>query len=393
MNPVRNPFAPGAGTPPPELSGRRDLIETARIGLERLKIRRSVKGIIIVGLRGVGKTVLLNEFRLMAEARDYLSIAIEAHEDKRLPQLLIPPLRRLLLDLDRLGALSEHTKRALRVFKSFMGGMKFKLGEAELALDVDPETGAADHGDLETDLPDLFEAIGKAARDRQRFVVITIDELQYLKEAEMSALIMSVHRLAQAQLPIILFGAGLPQVVALMGRSKSYAERLFEFRRVGALSPADAAEAIAKPIEAEGEAIAPEALSLINDWAQGYPFFLQEWGYQTWNAAPASPIRAADVERATAVAMTRLDESFFRVRFERLTPREKDYVRAMADLPSPHGPYRSGDVAAALGVAVQSVAPIRNNLIAKGMIFAPAHGDTDFTVPLFEEYLRRVRPD
>ncbi len=393
MNPVRNPFAPGAGTPPPELSGRRDLIETARIGLERLKIRRSVKGIIIVGLRGVGKTVLLNEFRLMAEARDYLSIAIEAHEDKRLPQLLIPPLRRLLLDLDRLGALSEHTKRALRVFKSFMGGMKFKFGEAELALDVDPETGAADNGDLETDLPDLFEAIGKAARDRQRFVVITIDELQYLKETEMSALIMSVHRLAQAQLPIMLFGAGLPQVVALMGRSKSYAERLFEFPRVGALSPADAAEAIAKPIEAEGEAIAPEALTLINDWAQGYPFFLQEWGYQTWNAAPASPIRAADVERATAVAMTRLDESFFRVRFERLTPREKDYVRAMADLPSPHGPYRSGDVAAALGVAVQSVAPIRNNLIAKGMIFAPAHGDTDFTVPLFEEYLRRVRPD
>jgi hypothetical protein len=393
MNPVRNPFAPGAGTPPPELSGRRDLIETARIGLERLKIRRSVKGIIIVGLRGVGKTVLLNEFRLMAEARDYLSIAIEAHEDKRLPQLLIPPLRRLLLDLDRLGALSEQTKRALRVFKSFMGGMKFKFGEAELALDVDPEAGAADNGDLETDLPDLFEAIGKAARDRQRFVVITIDELQYLKEAEMSALIMSVHRLAQAHLPIMLFGAGLPQVVALMGRSKSYAERLFEFPRVGALSPADAAEAIAKPIEAEGEEIAPDALALINNWAQGYPFFLQEWGYQTWNAAPASPIRAADVERATAVAMTRLDESFFRVRFERLTPREKDYVRAMAALPSPHGPYRSGDVAAALGVAVQSIAPVRNNLIAKGMIFAPAHGDTDFTVPLFEEYLRRVRPD
>jgi hypothetical protein len=392
MDPVRNPFAPGAGTPPPELSGRWELIEQARIALDRLKLGRPVKSLIAVGLRGVGKTVLLNEFRLMAEERRYYCLSLEAHEDKRLPQLLIPALRRLLLDLDRLGALSEHAKRALRIFKSFMGGLRVKYGDAELALDVDPESGIADSGDLEADLPDLFTAIGKAAADRQRHVVLLIDELQYLTEPEMSALIMSVHRMAQLGLPIMMFGAGLPQVVGLMGRSKSYAERLFDFPQVGALRMPDSIDAIQKPVQAEGEEIEPAALTEILLWTQGYPFFLQEWGYQAWNAAGTSPIAKADVETATRKALNRLDEGFFKVRFERLTPRERDYVRAMATLPG-SGPYRSGEIATALGVAPQSIAPVRNNLIAKGMIYSPAHGDTAFTVPLFEQYLRRVRPD
>jgi hypothetical protein len=392
MDPVRNPFAPGAGTPPPELSGRWELIEQARVALDRLKLGRPVKSLIAVGLRGVGKTVLLNEFRLMAEARDYFCLSLEAHEDKRLPALLIPALRRLLLDLDRLGALSEHAKRALRIFKSFMSGLRLKYGDAELTLDVDPETGVADSGDLEADLPDLFTAIGRAAADRQRHVVILIDELQYLKEAEMSALIMSVHRMAQLGLPILMFGAGLPQVVGLMGRSKSYAERLFDFPRVGALKDTDSIDAIRKPIQAEGEEIEPDALNEILGWTQGYPFFLQEWGYQAWNTAARSPITQADVAKATEKALNRLDQGFFKVRFERLTPRERDYVRAMAALPGT-GSYRSAEIAQALGVTPQSIAPIRNNLIAKGMVYAPAHGDTAFTVPLFEQYLRRVRPD
>lgn len=392
MDPVRNPFAPGAGTPPPELSGRWELVEQARIALDRLLLGRPVKSLIAVGLRGVGKTVLLNEFRLMAEARHCYCLSLEAHEDKRLPALLIPGLRRLLLDLDRLGALSEHAKRALRIFKSFMGGLRVRYGDAELALDVDPETGTADSGDLEADLPDLFAAIGKAAADRQRHVVILIDELQYLKEAEMSALIMSVHRVAQLRLPLIMFGAGLPQVVGLMGRSKSYAERLFDFPRVDALKAPDSIDAIQKPINTEGEEIAPAALTEILHWTQGYPFFLQEWGYQAWNTAAASPITETDVQTATQKALNRLDEGFFKVRYERLTHREREYVRAMATLPG-SGPYRSGEIAQALGVIPQSIAPVRNNLIAKGMIYAPAHGDTAFTVPLFEQYLRRVRPD
>lgn len=392
MDPVRNPFAPGAGTPPPELSGRWELIEQARIALDRLALGRPAKGLIAVGLRGVGKTVLLNEFRLMAEQRQYYAISLEAHEDKSLPALLTPALRRLLLDLDRLGALSAHAKRGLRIFKSFMSGLRLKYGEAELALDVDPENGVADSGDLEADLPDLFEAIGRAAADRSRHVVLLIDELQYLREAEMSALIMSIHRMAQLKLPIIMFGAGLPQVTGLMGRSKSYAERLFDFPQVGALPALDAIDAIQKPVQTEGEEIEPDALTEILRWTEGYPFFLQEWGYQAWNSAPRSPISRADVDVATQKALQRLDDGFFKVRFERLTPRERDYVRAMASLEGT-GPYRSGEVAAALGVTPQSIAPTRNNLIAKGMVYAPAHGDTGFTVPLFEQYLRRVRPD
>ncbi len=392
MDPVRNPFAPGAGTPPPELSGRKELIEQARIALDRLKLGRPVKSLIAVGLRGVGKTVLLNEFRLMAEARQYYCLSIEAHEDKRLPQLLIPALRRLLLDLDRLGALSEHAKLALRIFKSFMSSLRVKYGDAELTLDVDPESGIADSGDLEVDLPDLFTAIARAAADRGRHVVLLIDELQYLSETEMSALIMSVHRMAQLSLPILMFGAGLPQVVGLMGRSKSYAERLFDFPQVGALPVLDSIDAIQKPVQVEGEEIDPDALTEILRWTQGYPFFLQEWGYQAWNVAAHSPITKADIDVATQKSLNRLDEGFFKVRFERLTPRERDYVRAMANLDGP-GPYRSGEIAQMLNVAPQSIAPIRNNLVAKGMIYSPAHGDTAFTVPLFEQYLRRVRPD
>jgi len=301
----------------------------------------------------------------------------------------VPPLRQLLLEFDRLGTLSEAVKRGLRVLKSFMGSVRLKYGEAEIALEIDPEVGAADSGDLEIDLPAVFQAVGQAAIDRGQTVMLLIDELQYLKQREMSALIMALHRINQDRLPILMFGAGLPQVLALAGKSKSYAERLFDFPRVGSLSDADAADAIRKPIEAEGEKITATALTALIAQTQGYPFYLQEWGYQAWQVARESPIDVADIEAATAVSIRRLDESFFRVRFDRLTPREKDYVRAMASLPG-SGPYRSGDVADALGLPVRSVGPVRNNLIAKGMIYAPAYGDTAFTVPLFELFLRRA---
>ncbi|SIR18022.1 MULTISPECIES: ATP-binding protein [Acidiphilium] len=391
MNPVRNPFAPGAGTRPPELSGRVGLLEETSVAIGRAKLRRPAKSMIVVGLRGVGKTVLLNEFDHMARDAGCRTILIEAHEIKPLPDLLVPPLRHLLLELDRLGTLSEAVKRGLRVLKSFMGSVRLKYGEAEIALEIDPEVGAADSGDLEIDLPAVFQAVGQAAIDRGQTVVLLIDELQYLKQREMSALIMALHRINQDRLPILMFGAGLPQVLALAGKSKSYAERLFDFPRVGSLSGADAADAIRKPIEAEGERITAAALAALIAQTQGYPFYLQEWGYQAWQVARQSPIDVADIEAATVVSIRRLDESFFRVRFDRLTPREKDYVRAMASLPG-SGPYRSGDVADALGLPVRTVGPVRNNLIAKGMIYAPAYGDTAFTVPLFELFLRRIMP-
>lgn len=388
MDPLRNPFAPGAGTPPPELSGREALLARAAQALGRVQNGRTEKGLVLVGLRGVGKTVLLNEIRRRAQAQGLRTCLVEAHEGKSLPALLIPHLRRVLLDLDRAEALSATVKRALRVLKSFMTGWKTKIGEVEVTLDIDPETGAADSGDLEADLPELIAAIGEAAAARNSALALFIDEIQYFKPAELSALIMALHRVAQERLPVALFAAGLPQVTALFGHSKSYAERLFDFPEIGALSPLEAIEALAKPAAAEAVYFDEAALGLIYQQTRGYPFFVQEWCYHCWNSAPAPRIGLADAQTASDIALRRLDEGFFRVRFDRLTPREKNYLRAMAELGP--GPHRSGEVAARLEKKSPALAPLRDGLIGKGMIYAPAHGDIAFTVPLFDEFMQRA---
>ena len=387
MDPIRNPFVPGAGATPPELAGRQELLRQAEIALRRALDGRSARSFIAVGLRGVGKTVILNRVREIADGLGYRSCAIEAHEQKTLPQLLVPHLRRMMLELDRLGALSEQVKRALAVLKSFVR-VKLRYGEAELELDVEPEPGAADSGDLEVDLPELIAALGRAAASRRVGVALVVDEIQFLGERDMSALIMSMHRVMQEALPVVLVAAGLPQVVALSGRSKSYAERLFDFPDIGALSPDEARQALLRPATQEGVDFQSEALDEIVRITRGYPYFLQEWAYQSWNAAPTATIRPADVEAGGERAIARLDGSFFRMRFERLTPREREYCHAMAALGP--GPHRSGDVAERLGARVQAVAPLRSGLIRKGMIYSPAHGDTAFTVPLFDAFLHRL---
>lgn len=387
MDPVRNPFAPGAGTQPPELAGRQDILERAAIVLQRAKTGRHAKSFLLIGLRGVGKTVLLNRIAVMGESERLQTLLIEAHEDKALPELLVPALRQILLALDKAGNLQEQVKRGLRVLKSFANSIRVKYGEVEVGLDIDPETGTADSGDLESDLPDLLVAVGEAARSRNTAVILLVDELQYLSDKELSALIMGLHKAAQRQLPLVLVGAGLPQLVGNTGRSKSYAERLFDFPEVGPLSADDAFVAIAEPIANEGEKIAKNAAEEIVLQSQGYPYFLQVWGYQAWNEAKRSPISRADVERSRQHALNNLDQSFFRVRFDRLTPAEKRYLFAMAQLGP--GPHRSGDIAEMLKVRVQSVAPTRSSLIYKGMIYSPSHGDTAFTVPLFDEFLLR----
>ncbi len=390
MDVLRNPFAPGAGTPPPELSGRGELLTRAGNALGRVQNGRSEKGMVLVGLRGVGKTVLLNEIRKHADSLAFRSCLIEAHEGKSLPALLIPQLRRILLDLDRIEALSEHVKRALRVLKSFMNGVQAKFGEVEFSLDIDPETGAADSGDLEADLPELMAAIGRAGRARGKALALFIDEIQYFPAIELSALIMAMHRVAQEQLPVILFAAGLPQVIALFGNSKSYAERLFDFPQIGALHPPDAYDALRKPARDEGIDFCEDALAAIYLQSHGYPFFVQEWGYHAWNAATASPITVQDIDAATKIAVDHLDQGFFRVRFDRLTPREKNYLRAMAELGP--GAHRSGEVAAQMGKRTSELGTLRDGLIGKGMIYAPGHGDIAFTVPLFDEFMQRIMP-
>lgn len=388
MDAVANPYAPGAGTQPPELAGRDDILERTRTTLARVQRGRQAKSFMLVGLRGVGKTVLLNKVQEIAEASGYIAALVETPENKTLPELLVPCLRKILLRLDTKERVTEAVKRGIMVLRSFASALKVSVGEIEIG--IDPEPGTADSGDLEADLPDLLEAVGMAARARQAAVAIIIDELQYVKEQEFSALIMAFHRVSQKQLPVILVGAGLPQLVGLAGKSKSYAERLFDYPKVDALSREAAVSALVEPARREGVEYDWEALDLAVSLTQGYPYFLQEWGYQAWNAAPKSPITKRDVEAASKAAISSLDESFFRVRFDRLTPREKDYLFAMSSLGP--GPHRSGDIAHELRVAVESIAPVRSSLIKKGMVFSPAHGDTAFTVPMFDEYLMRVEP-
>ena len=239
MDPIKNPFSPGAGSPPPELSGRQEILNKAKIAFARLKNGRSEKSFLLVGLRGVGKTVLLNEMSRIAQENGYESVFIEAHERQRLENLLAPGLRRILLGLDR-GSINRKVKRGLRILKSFLNGIKVKYQDMEIGLDIDPEKGFADTGNIEIDIPDLVEAIGEAAFEKKTTLAIIIDELQYLSEIEISALIVAMHRASQKQLPIILIGAGLPQLVGLSGRSKSYAERLFDFPEIGPLKKKDA---------------------------------------------------------------------------------------------------------------------------------------------------------
>lgn len=391
MDPVKNPFSPGAGSPPPELVGRDPILEQTRILLARVRQRRPEKSVMLTGLRGVGKTVLLNEMEHFAEKAEYRAILIEAHEDKSLTALLAPHLRRLLFNLDRLAGAGDKARRGLAVLKSFISAVKVKVADVEFGLDIEPERGAADSGDIEVDLPNLFLAVAEAAQERQTAVAILIDEIQYLAPGELSALIMAMHKMQQRQLPLVLIGAGLPILPALAGDSKSYAERLFQFPDIGPLSESDAAKALQDPVKASGVEFAAEALREIFRLTQGYPYFLQEWGYQSWNRASQSPITLQVVRDATETVIRRLDENFFRVRFDRLTPSEKKYLRAMAHLGT--GAHRSGDIASVLGVKVTSLGPVRAKLIKKGMIYSPTHGDMAFTVPLFDEFMRRAIPE
>ena len=390
MDPIRNPYAPGAGTRPPELAGRDELRETIRVALARVRLGRPAKSVLMVGLRGVGKTVLLDRIRADAESTGVHALFVEAPEDQSLPAMLAPRLRQTLLKLSRHERARDLAQRALRGLAGFARALKVKYEDIEVGLDLDPEPGLADNGDLEQDLAELLEAAGTAAREAGTALCLLVDELQYVDERELAALITALHRAAQRRSPVTLVGAGLPQLRARTGRAKSYAERLFDFPEVGPLDPQAARNAVEKPAQAEGVAISGDALKRILAEARGYPYFLQEWGKHAWDAAEASPIDLGDVERASATAAVALDESFFRVRFDRLTPSERRYLRAMAELGP--GPHRSGDVAAVLQRPVTALGPTRSQLIAKGMVWSPGHGDTAFTVPLFDEFMRRILP-
>lgn len=387
MDPRLNPYAPGAGTPPPELAGREELIEKASVTLDRIRAGRSARSLILYGLRGVGKTVLLKEISQEAEGKGFSTVWIEVPESHSLASLLVPALRSALYKLNRGIALKEKMKTALQAVAGFARSFKLEYQGIEIGTEFKPEPGIADSGDLERDLADLIQAAGEAAQERDTALILFIDELQYVKVTELAALITALHRANQNKLPVALVAAGLPQLVGAAGRAKSYAERLFEFVEIGKLDDAAARDALCKPAAKEQVEYHPEAIAEILRETQGYPYFLQEWGKHSWDLAKASPIRGEDAKQATTSAIAELDASFFRVRFDRLTPSEKRYVRAMAELGP--GPHRSGDIAELLGRKVTTCAPTRNALIIKGMIYSPSHGDTAFTVPLFDGFMKR----
>lgn len=391
MDPIRDPFAPGAGTPPPDLAGRETLRETLRIALERARMGRPAKSAMLVGLRGVGKTVLLDRVRTDAEEAGIHTIRVEAPEGRSLPALLAPQLRQALLRLSQTAAAKDVAVRGLRALAGFAKKLKVTYSDIEVGFDYEPEPGLADNGDLEHDLQALFEQVGLAAKAGGTALAIFIDELQYVEEDQLAALITSLHRTEQRQLPVVLVGAGLPQLRGRMGNAKSYAERLFNFPEIGPLPGPAAKQAIRKPLVDEEESITDEALERILEVTKGYAYFLQAWGSHTWLAADESPINVEAVESASTTAIAALDEGFFRVRFDRCTPKEKKYLRAMAELGE--GPHRSGDIANCLETKVSSLAPTRSALIAKGMVWSPNHGDTAFTVPMFDQFMKRIMPN
>ena len=389
MDRRNNPYAPGAGLQPPELAGRDRLLADASIDMDRVLAGRPAKGLILLGLRGVGKTVLLNRLRSTADEKGFRTARIEAPEGSSLPQLLVPELRQLLYGLDLLQAASHRLRRAANLVAKFAAVFKVKAGDLEFSVDLAP--GEGDSGNLEQDLPKLLVALAEAAAERQAAIGLFIDEVQYLSPTELGAVVVACHEIAQQNLPLLFVGAGLPQVAALAGRAKSYAERLFDYPQLGPLEAEDARAALLKPAQAEGVLFDDGATRLILDAAENFPYFIQEWGFQVWNAAPASPITTAMARAASPDVVAHLDKNFFRVRFDRLTPLEQKYLRAMAELGS--GPHATGRIAETLGVRPSAVATVRRHLIDKGMVWSQRHGETSFTVPMFDAFMKRQMPE
>ncbi len=385
MDPLRNPYRPGAGTQPPALIGRDDIIDNFGVALRRASAGMPGKSVVALGLRGVGKTVLLNRFAEIARMEGFKVGFVEAPETGAFRTLLAIHLRQILLELEQSGPVSVAVSGALAVLKSFV--LTLPDGTS-IRLSQNAFVGRGDSGIFSEDLTDVLVAAGEAASDRGTGILISVDEFQYLADQEFAALIVAIHRTTQLDLPVVLVGAGLPQVPRLAGDAKSYAERLFAFTQVGELASEEAAQVLTVPAADGGVEITAEAVGEMVAASRGYPYFLQEWGSAAWNAAPGSPIGIDDVTAARPVVRQSLDDNFFRVRLDRLTPKEREYLHAMAKLGP--GPHRSGDIAQQLSVKVESVAPRRSALIRKGMVYSPAHGDTAFTVPLFDEFILRA---
>ena len=342
---------------------------------------------LLTGLRGVGKTVLLREFGRIGEHAGWVYHKIEATEDLAFPQTLALLVRKSILRLSAGQRAAERARRAWGVLRSFQ--IRWELpANGDLVAAFDPVPGYADSGELDHDLGDLFIEVGELAKDRGVGVLFTIDEMQYLSKRHLTALIVGLHGISQEQLPFMVAGAGLPSLLALVGDARSYAERLFEFRDINSLDPEDARAALVEPAEGEGVRWHADALEQVVTLTGGYPYFLQEFGKQVWNVAEGfDEIASTDVDAAADIATDELDTGFFRVRIDRTTDMERSYLSAMASLGA--GPYASGKVAAAMGKTTTQVGPHRDALIRRGLCYSPRYGIIDFTVPMFDQFIRR----
>ena len=389
MDPVRNPYSPGAGSPPPALVGRDSQLDAFDIAVQRLALGRPAKSLMLTGLRGVGKTVLLREFGRIAVSHHWVHQQTEATEDQHFAESMAMLVRKALLRLSVGHRTADRGRRALGVLRSFQ--LRWNLPEGgDVELGLDPVPGLADSGALDDDLAGLFMEVGEVARSQGIGVLFTIDEIQYLSRQDLAALIVGLHRVSQEQLPFIVAGAGLPSLPALAGEAKSYAERLFAFQVIDSLGHDQAREALATPATDEGATWQPDALDRVVDITEGYPYFLQEFAKQAWDvAAGPDTLTLADVEAAIPLAVDELDTGFFRVRIDRTTDSERSYLAAMASLGA--GPYLSGEVAAAMGKTTTQVGPHRDTLIKRGLCFSPRHGVIAFTVPMFDQFIRRWR--
>ena len=391
MDPRQNPYSPGAGTKPPALVGRDEFIESFAILLERLENGFAEQSMIITGLRGVGKTVLLDVFREKAEKRNWATVEWEVEKNTSFESKMATQVRRALLQIDPKARWSDRAKKAAAILKSFTITFNPE-GAVTAGLDVEALEGSGDSGALSEDLTDLFVALGEAAQEKGPGVVFLIDEIQYLKLVELEAMIMALHKCSRRSLPVTLVGAGLPQIPRLAGEAKSYSERLFQFPRIGKLdAESDARNALALPAKESGIEFESKAVEFMVDYTQGYPYFLQEYGKIVWDETSTSPITLEDVKVVLPIVEAKLDESFFRVRAERTTEQELRYLFAMAKL----GPqaHRASDVAQKLHKETEQVGAIRSRLIEKGLLYTPSHGYAAFTVPQFDKFMLRQYPD
>ncbi|MDO5531582.1 ATP-binding protein [Sutterella sp.] len=391
MDPYSNPFAPGAGCTPPELAGRDDIFDEAAVACGRAARGRNARPMMLLGLRGTGKTVLLQEIAKRSRQKDCLVTFAEASEGKPLAHLLYPEMRETLIALSNSEQSGELAKKGFHALKSFASVCRIRTREWEAGIDPSDVSGPAASGDLQRDLADLFKLLGNAAQSAGKVWVLLIDEVQYLQNNDLSALIVVMHQVAQLSLPIVFVGAGLPQIARLAGEARSCAERQFHFNEIGNLSAEDAEKAVRKPLEEEKASITQKAMAELFSGTQGYPFFLQAWAFHAWNIAEGPAITEADIAASCRKTIGDLDSGFFRVRFDRLSKTEIRFVEAMASLGD--GPYAIGKIAEVLKKQPRSLGPTRASIMEKGMIYAPRYGELDFTVPLFADFMRRRNPD